>query len=301
MKYINKWKVFESKFNIRNPESFKSYNHKGVQWVTDINYKIKKGEIPLTPSVVRKILGKTKVVETFHLTDENGIDNIKKIIGKRNSISTSSFLSKERLVNLMGVISSGGIIIKIEGILDFVFPGDLGSTVDPSLTRRWIDAALLSENLKEELPNSDVLTISQFKLYMSKLNELLDKYKDEIDQNLLNLIFSDDQNNDWNELLIRNIKVVDIAWKPQKIFPECFSIKKDLDSKFGTGSSSEDRISEFLKISQRCDRIIGEFENKLYSLSRNVTRVYYDFEILRWFEKRGGYLSMQNFKNNYPK
>jgi len=248
-----------------------------VAWVTSKNDKINQGYIPLTPSIVKQIFGEPQRIETFHVTDEQNIDQIKKIIGKRNSISTFKYFSENYISALNGVKTTGGIVLKLEGVLDFASSDDIFSTVDDSLTRRWIRSSLLSQNLSNEVPKNGISNISQFKSYMSKIYELLDKHKDEIKNNLVNLVLNG-RSGDWNELLVRNIKIKNIAWKPTKVFSQCFN-----------------------KENEECVKLIDNLKNKLSEISPNVDTIFENKELINWFQKNGGFTSIEEFKKNYLK
>jgi len=256
-----------------------------VSWMTDKFEKIRDNQIPLTPTVVKMILGNPKRVQTFHVTDETHVDEIKKIIGKRNPVSTFQYFSEDKLIALSGIKTKGGVVLKIEGTLDFASSSDIYSTVDESLNRRWINAKLLSKQLSIDLMNEfrnvDIEeSMISIKKFINRLYELIEKYKNEIQSNLLNIIVN--QNylfGEWNELLVRNIRVISIAWTPTRIFSECRTTQK----------------------SEKCQILINEFEQKLKQLSNDITTLNNSNEAIEWFKENGGFTKINDFKTDYLK
>ena len=257
-----------------------------VSWRSSIKDKIYGGYIPLTPTIVKKILGEAKKVESFHVTDETHIDDIKKIIGKRNSISSFKYFSDNFLEELTGIKTNGGVILKIEGILDFISSSDVFSTVDFSLNRRWISAELISRSMYHELQQKYATnSISSFiqqpiklKEYLIFLYRLLDKYHEEISDNLINLIFSSPTfSGNWNELLVRNIKIKEIAWYPNTVYVECI------------GQDSDE-----------CKKLINDFKIKLRSVSPEKVYTFYKSEdVVEWFKRNGGHTDINLFKKEH--
>ena len=255
-----------------------------VAWETDKVKKIKEGQIPLTPTVVKMLLGEPRKITSFHITDEKNIDNIRKIIGKRSSISVFKYFSEYSLTNMSGVQTNGGVIMKVEGILDFIASRDIFSTVDFSLTRRWINSSLLSNSLHHNLilatMGLDLNTNEGLKEYMKILYKLIESKKSEIKQNFfLKKILSDGENfGDWNELLVRNIRVKEVVWKPSRVYGFCKTDQRE-----------------------QCKNLIQEFSRKLRSLSpERVIEIGDDEDdkLINWYKENGGYTNKTDFFNN---
>ena len=84
-----------------------------VKWVTNKEGKLKRGEIPLTPSIVKRMFGEPRVLEAFHVTDLDNVFDITKIVGKRNSISAFKFFSEDNIKVARGIQTQGGVVVKI--------------------------------------------------------------------------------------------------------------------------------------------------------------------------------------------
>jgi hypothetical protein len=242
-----------------------------VSWMKDVDVKIREGEIPLTPTIVKKILGEPKVIETFHVTDEKHLDDFKKILGKRNPISTLTYFSEDRIKDAYGIKTFGGIIFKVKGILDFASNYDIMSTVDPSLNRRWIKSDLLSQSLSVEYNNTNrrigyPSSTNDYRKYLENLYRLIDKYKETIQEKLIDLIFMNTElDGYWNELVVRNIKVQSVAWFPHRVM--------DKDSTL----------------------------QNLKSITPNIFTFNNENEMLEWFIKNGGHIETTKFKDEWSK
>jgi hypothetical protein len=260
---------------------FESYDHliteellDEVQWESSKEKKLKEGEIPLTPSIVKFILGEHKMVEAFHVMGIDNIDGLKSIIGKRNTISAFKFFEEDNIETAHGIQTKGGIVAKISGYLNIIGGSDIMSTVDPSLNRRWISANLLSNNMYEELREyfkdyEFENTAAEVKTYMTKIFGLLDKYHIEIQNNLFKLLFKTGGYG-WNELLVRNIQVSSVAWLPDVV------------------------ITDYYKVEER-EQYIQEIIEKLKTLTPNVYTFTSGRTMLNWFTDNGGHVDFKEF------
>jgi hypothetical protein len=263
---------------------FESYDHliteellDEVQWEAPKEKKLKSGEIPLTPSIVKFILGEHKMVEAFHVMGIDNIDGLRSIIGKRNTISAFKFFDEEYIKTARGIQTQGGIVAKISGYLTIIGGGDIMSTVDPSLNRRWISADLLSNNMYRELRDyfedyEFENTAAEVKTYMTKIFGLLDKYLVEIQGNLFKLLFTTGGYG-WNELLVRNIQVSSVAWLPSVV------------------------ITDYYEDEER-EQYIQEIIEKLKTLTPNVSTFSDGEDLLKWFKDNGGYVDFKEFKKS---
>ena len=250
----------------------------------ELKKNIQYGKVPLTTTVIKKIFGKLNRIQSFHITDKTHIDDILNIIGKRNPISTFTYCSPEFLEKLNGISTKGGILMRIEGDINFMSFRDIFSYPDESLKRRWIDSKQLSKSLKRDLMDFiknqkiDQLEIDKktINIYMSNVYELIDKYKSEIINTILNPnlhhLFTSN-NYTLNEIIVSNIKVLDIAFYPKKIFTEC-----------------EDD-------SERCQILIKNLQEKLNKLSPNKVQIIENqYEINKWFKDRGGLSNYEDYQ-----
>jgi hypothetical protein len=256
-----------------------------VKWVTNKNDKLRNGDIPLTPSIVKRLFDKPRVIEAFHVTDLDNVFDITKIIGKRNSISAFKYFSESNIRSARGIQTQGGIVLKIGGIMDIMGSDDIMSSVDTSVNRRWISASKLSKRLYDDLINyfstfkfndnpSDVRT------YMTHMFQLFDKYHDEIQDNLIRMVFGSTFDNGWNELLVKNVRVLSLAWYPNKAMDH-----------YDTDEEREEATNEIIE--------------KLKTLTPNVYTFYDDDDMVEWFKENGGHIELDNFRKaefgNYKK
>lgn len=245
-----------------------------VQWQTSKESKLKDGEIPLTPTIVKFILGEHKRVEAFHIMGVDNIDGLRSIVGKRNTISAFKFFEEHNLKSARGIQTKGGIIAKINGYLNIIGATDIMSTVDSSLNRRWISARLLSYNMYDELKEyfryfEFKKTAAEIQVYLKKIFELLDKYHIEIQGNLFNMLFGKNSGYGWNELLVRNIQVSSIAWLPDVALRDEY----------------HDDEEEYIR----------EVADKLKTLTPNVYTFDDSEDLLKWFKENGGHIDFNEF------
>jgi hypothetical protein len=270
---------------------FESYDHliteellDEVKWMSSKDKKLKAGEIPLTPSVVKFILGEHKKVEAFHVMGIDNIDGLRSIIGKRNTISAFKFFSNDNIKSARGIQTSGGIVAKINGYMNIIGGEDIMSTVDDSLNRRWISGSLLSPKMGDELVKyfegfEFKHTAAEVKQYMTKIFELLNEYIVDIQSNLFKMLFNSGGYG-WNELLVRNVQVSSVAWLP--------SIA----------------IRDYYEDEER-EQYIQEIIEKLKTLTPNVETFSDGEELAKWFTDNGGHVEFKDFVksefNNYKR
>ena len=256
-----------------------------VQWESNKESKLRRGEVPLTSSIVKKMFEEPRVVEAFHVTDIDKVFEITKIVGKRNSISAFKYFSDYNIMNAQGIQTKGGVVLKIRGVMDIMGSEDIMSTVDRSVNRRWISSKMLSKNLYDDLLDYfDTFKFNQnpseVREYMTYIFKLFDKYHDEIQDNLIRMIFSSSYNGGWNELLVKNVKVMELAWLPEK------SIK-------------------FYVADEEKEKLIQDSIEKLKTLTPNVYTFYDGKDMLEWFRGNGGHIELDDFRksefSNYKK
>ena len=102
--------------------------------------------IPMTPKVIKQIMGDTPVT-TFHNLNWFAIKNqLPKVIGKKKSISTYTTDTEGHLLKGGGVQTGGGVVLEVEGKVLVAGTEDLGSVPDES-GRRWIAPSVLGKIL----------------------------------------------------------------------------------------------------------------------------------------------------------
>lgn len=189
-----------------------------------------KFRVPLTPKVAKALYGDISV-QTFHTSDVAHIGDLKKMIGKKQVLSTFSYMSDRVLSKMHGVQTNGGIIYEVEGKLMLNSMVDTMSAPDAK-GLRWIGMAVLSphystygtwmeKGLTTEFPDffkndPKTWTEPQKKQYISKAIEFAENYvtahKTEILDKLKSDLFNIERSTKytWNEVLVSNIKVRDV-------------------------------------------------------------------------------------------
>ena len=116
-----------------------AHTQKSLQWVYH-DY------IPMTPKVMKQIMGDTPVT-TFHNLNWFAIKNqLPKVIGKKKSISTYTTDTEGHLLKGGGVQTGGGVVLEVEGKVLVAGTEDLGSVPDEA-GRRWISPNVLGKIL----------------------------------------------------------------------------------------------------------------------------------------------------------
>ena len=98
--------------------------------------------IPISSSMFKRIWPDTLRATVFHVTDDYGIVELKKLEGKKKQIS--AFFSMESRYMQSGVATGGGIVAEMEADVLLSASGDIMSHVDKS-GRRWTSISDLKE------------------------------------------------------------------------------------------------------------------------------------------------------------
>jgi len=149
-----------------------AHSKKSLEWVGH-DY------IPMTPKVMKQIMGDTPVT-TFHNLNWFAIKNqLPKVIGKKKSISTYTTDTEGHLLKGGGVQTGGGVVLEVEGKVLVAGTEDLGSVPDES-GRRWLAPEVLGKILgMKELQGGGSGQKYKKELYKidKKLDDMLWKYK----------------------------------------------------------------------------------------------------------------------------
>jgi hypothetical protein len=139
------------------------YIREQVKWQTHIDEIVfhysNNRYLPLSHKIFKELFG-AKKIKTFHVTDKDGFDKLKKITNKKNiSISTMTTID-----HFKTGVHRKGIIVKVEGDLLLHDKEDLDS-VPENNGRRWITTNILSRiandpNLEKTL-NGEIDNIPQ--------------------------------------------------------------------------------------------------------------------------------------------
>lgn len=187
-----------------------------------------RGLFPITPEI-GKILNKGRRVHTFHITSKEKLDTLKSIQGSKKSISTTTKVPNQTINNgLMGIWESG-VLFYLEGTLLVKGLDDIMSRPDNE-GRRWIafDYGDAEERWMLEFGknkfNQRGKKIAQMETGSKEQNEEIRKYlKEYVDtatkfakeyrhEILQYFIDKDNTYADWNELVVNEIKLIDVIW-----------------------------------------------------------------------------------------
>ena len=100
-------------------------------------------KIPISPSIFKRIFPKSVRSTVFHVTDYDGIEKLKKLQGKKSSISAFYNMSTEMID--YGIQTEGGYVVELEGDVLVAAEDDLATAPDKS-GRRWITFSTLMNN-----------------------------------------------------------------------------------------------------------------------------------------------------------
>ena len=97
-------------------------------------------KIPLSPAIFKRIWPKPVRLKVFHLTDYAGLEKLKKMQGKKKSIS--AFFNMKPTVIEYGIKTEGGYVVELEGDVLAAAPDDISSQPDKT-GRRWLSFSTL--------------------------------------------------------------------------------------------------------------------------------------------------------------
>jgi len=100
-------------------------------------------KIPISPAIFKRIFPKTVRSTVFHVTDVDGIAKLKKVQGKKSSISAFYNMSTDMIDH--GIQTEGGYVVELEGDVLVAAGDDLATQPDKS-GRRWITFSTLMNN-----------------------------------------------------------------------------------------------------------------------------------------------------------
>ena len=100
-------------------------------------------KIPISPAIFKRIFPKSVRSTVFHVTDVDGIEKLKKIQGKKSSISAFYNMSTDMIDH--GIQTEGGYVVELEGDVLVAAGDDLATQPDKS-GRRFITFSTLMNN-----------------------------------------------------------------------------------------------------------------------------------------------------------
>ena len=107
---------------------------------------LKDVRIPLSPSIFKRLWPKAVRSTAFHVTDLMGVQKLKKMQGKKRSIS--AFYNMDYDMISYGIRTEGGYVVELEGDVLAAAPDDIASAPDKS-GRRWITLSTLLDPVSE--------------------------------------------------------------------------------------------------------------------------------------------------------
>lgn len=186
------------------------------------------GLFPITPEI-GKILNKGRRVHTFHITSKESLDKLKSLVGSKKSISTTTKVPNQTIYNGLMGIWERGVLFYLEGTLLVKGLDDIMSRPDNE-GRRWIgfdygdaEELWMIEFSKNKFRDRG-MEIAVMKTGSKEQNEEIRKYlKDYVDtatkfakqyrhEILQYFIDKDNTYADWNELVVNEIKLIDVIW-----------------------------------------------------------------------------------------
>jgi hypothetical protein len=187
-----------------------------------------RGLFPITPEI-GKILNKGRRVHTFHITSKESLDKLKSLVGSKKSISTTTKVPNQTIYGGLRGIWENGVLFYLEGTLLVKGLDDIMSRPDNE-GRRWIafdygdaeelwmlefgknkfnqrgkEIARMETGSKEQ--NEEIR--KYLKEYVDTATKFAKQYRHEI---LQYFIDKDNTYADWDELVVNQIKLIDVIW-----------------------------------------------------------------------------------------
>ena len=101
---------------------------------------LKDAKIPLSPAIFKRVWPKSIRSKAFHLTDLIGVQRLKKMQGKKKSVS--AFYNMTDYMIQRGIRTEGGYVVELEGDVLAAAPDDISSQPDKT-GRRWLTFSTL--------------------------------------------------------------------------------------------------------------------------------------------------------------
>lgn len=268
-----------------------------LTWLEKVHEHIDEFRIPLTPKIYQILFGKYKI-KSFHISDIPNIPNIQNMIGTKKTLSTFRFMDEDKIDEIRGVQTKGGIIYEIEGDLVLYSPTDIMSRPDENGVR-WIDnyeifyGSLSYDWIKIardiigpwRLRGTEKSEFTKnIKKYFIAAQEFVEKHKKEIIDNLSSL-----RGSSWDEILVNNIRINDIFWdnnRPRLIYDR-------IKYRSNNGFSLNDREKNILN---NYESWVDKIQKRLESIARG--KVYtFDNEIspIEFVISHGGYSQSEKY------
>ena len=131
---------------------------------------LKDAKIPLSPAIFKRVWPKSVRSKAFHLTDLIGVQRLKKMQGKKKSVS--AFYNMTDYMIQSGIRTEGGYVVELEGDVLAAAPDDISSQPDKT-GRRWLTFSTLMNKTNASDPGLGGAT--KLKKMESDLQNLLVK------------------------------------------------------------------------------------------------------------------------------
>jgi len=115
---------------------YPAHTKKTLKWV------LMQRDIPIYPKSMERIIGKIPIT-SFHVTTLSHLENVKKLLGSKKSMSTFTRAGKDsQLAKGKGIQTDGGVVFWLEGTLLARKYIDIQSVPDKT-GRRWISSEIV--------------------------------------------------------------------------------------------------------------------------------------------------------------
>ena len=126
-----------------NEVYYKTVQKEAVAWTESLSTMLfdlpraglKDLKIPLSPAIFKRVWPESVRSKVFHLTDFDGLGNLKRLQGGKKSIS--AFYNIDDYMISSGIRTEGGFVVELEGDVLAASPDDISSQPDKT-GRRWL-------------------------------------------------------------------------------------------------------------------------------------------------------------------
>ena len=139
---INRGRREKSRLKVDEMKSFKKYMNEGVRWsrslsdkLFDIGIGLSGLWLPMSSIIFKRIGLEENRATVFHVTDAEGFKGIKKMQGRKQSIS--AFFEMQNRYFSKGIQTTGGVVVELDANVLSAWREDVMSSPDKS-GRRWI-------------------------------------------------------------------------------------------------------------------------------------------------------------------
>lgn len=205
-----------------------------LAWLESTFNLVRYFHLPITPTIAKLLHGE-QTVTTFHISDVANINNMKKLIGRKKTLSSFSKMDMYTIGTLHGIQTEGGILYQLEGTLMLDAKMDIMSKPDES-GRRWIFLSdiqwgnsgplhteyvnYIKNIVKKAVPNAyagdTAISNKDKEKIISTYIEAAEKFVSKHRTKIRNFLVDEHSYSvrDWDEKLVNNIQIKDILYRP---------------------------------------------------------------------------------------